>query len=410
MVGAGLGGLDGLNLSRIDFSAFIDRYLDPQAGIQGEASDNPRAAAYLPKLGELMNLAIDTPNEAIWAAYSRLLKDENPDGGIADQSKSISWGKAKQLALEIFYLVLRDAGRDHNNPDKPGFGNYGEGNAAISALFPGKDAAGAYQWPGLGDIYLSSRDIRTTSGGDIALLAPGGKISLGTDLTPGANAAPPGIVTEHGGNIHAFALNSVDVGVSRIFTLRGGDIVVWSSLGDIAAGVSSKTVQSAPPTRVLINPQSADVFTDLAGLATGGGIGVLATVTGVPPGDVDLIAPTGAIDAGDAGIRASGNLNLAARVVLNASNIQVGGAIAGTPPPPAPPNLAPLTAASNASAVASSAANDVAKQETAATQTQMTEVPSIITVEVLGYGGEDDNDTGNDVRRDNQSASSQPGD
>jgi len=125
---------------------------------------------------------------------------------------------------------------------------------------------------------------------------------------------------------------------------------------------------------------------------------------------VDLIAPTGAIDAGDAGIRASGNLNLAARVVLNASNIQVGGASAGTPPPPAPPNLAPLTAASNASAVASSAANDVAKQETAATQTQMTEVPSIITVEVLGYGGEDDNDTGNDVRRDNQSASSQPGD
>ena len=146
---------------------------------------------------------------------------------------------------------------------------------------------------------------------------------------------------------------------------------------------------------MLVDPQSANVKTDLAGLATGGGIGVLATVTGVAPGDVDLIAPTGTIDAGDAGIRASGNLNLAARVVLNATNIQVGGSSAGAPPPPAPPNLAPLTAASNASVVASSAASDITKQETAATLTQVTEVPSIITVEVLGYGGgESDDDSG----------------
>ncbi len=67
-------------------------------------------------------------------------------------------------------------------------------------------------------------------------------------------------------------------------------------------------MKSAPPTRVLIDPQSADVKTDLAGLSTGGGIGVLATVAGVPPGDVDLIAPTGVVDAGDAGIRVSGKL------------------------------------------------------------------------------------------------------
>jgi hypothetical protein len=116
---------------------------------------------------------------------------------------------------------------------------------------------------------------------------------------------------------------------------------------------------------------------------------VLATVAGVPAGDVDLIAPAGAIDAGDAGIRASGNLNLAARVVLNSSNIQVGGSSAGAPPPPAPPNLAPLNAASNASAAATSAAASVAKQEAASTQTQATEVPSVISVEILGYGGDE---------------------
>ena len=67
-------------------------------------------------------------------------------------------------------------------------------------------------------------------------------------------------------------------------------------------------MKSAPPTRVLIDPQSGAVQTDLAGLATGGGIGVLATVAGVAPGNVDLIAPVGVVDAGDAGIRSSGNL------------------------------------------------------------------------------------------------------
>ncbi len=66
-----------------------------------------------------------------------------------------------------------------------------------------------------------------------------------------------------------------------------------------------------------------DVKNDLAGLATGGGIGVLATLAGLMPGDVDLIAPGGAIDAGDAGIRSAGNLNVAATTLLNSDNIAV---------------------------------------------------------------------------------------
>ena len=48
------------------------------------------------------------------------------------------------LALDIFYLVLRDAGRDHNISSSPGFGNYAAGYAAVSALFPGS------QWQGHG--------------------------------------------------------------------------------------------------------------------------------------------------------------------------------------------------------------------------------------------------------------------
>jgi hypothetical protein len=49
------------------------------------------------------------------------------------------------------------------------------------------------------------------------------------------------------------------------------------------------------------------------------------------PGDVSLIAPLGTINAGEAGIRVSGNLNLAALFVLNANNFRVAGEVEGLP-------------------------------------------------------------------------------
>jgi hypothetical protein len=181
----------------------------------------------------------------------------------------------------------------------------------------------------------------------------------------------------------------VDIGIGRIFTLRGGNEIIWSSRGDIAAGAASKTVQSAPPTRVLIDPQTASVQTDLAGLATGGGIGVLATVQGVPPGDVDLIAPAGTIDAGDAGIRVSGNLSIAAVQVLNADNISVAGTSTGASVAPSvsTPGFAGLAATSNAAAAASNAAEEATEQAARSQTPSSGELPSIISVEVLGYGG-----------------------
>jgi hypothetical protein len=207
----------------------------------------------------------------------------------------------------------------------------------------------------------------------------------------GNTLAPPGIITEGGGFINIFAHRSVDIGIARIFTLRGGDEIIWSSEGDIAAGSSSKTVQSAPPTRVIIDPQSASVRTDLAGLATGGGIGVLASVVGIPPGNVDLIAPKGAVDAGDAGIRATGNLNIAATIVLNAGNISVGGAASGGAVPPAAPavNVAGMAASSNAVAAASSptAKRSEASDNKNIAQNDDSQTPSLMSVEVLGYGG-----------------------
>src|SRR6202012_4346858 len=126
--------------------------------------------------------------------------------------------------------------------------------------------------------------------------APGGQVVIGYQLT-GNQPLDQGILTVDGGNINIFTASNVTVGTSRIFTLHGGNEIIWSTHGNIAAGASSKTVVSAPPTRVVVDPTSGAVQTDLAGLATGGGIGVLASVPGAPPADVDLIAPAGIIDA-----------------------------------------------------------------------------------------------------------------
>ncbi|MFD0895618.1 filamentous hemagglutinin family protein [Luteolibacter ambystomatis] len=361
IIGAGVGDAWSLDESRADFTAFINKFV--------KASEGPA-----------------------------LLKEI---GLTTEQFDALSSEKQKQVALQVFYLVLRDAGRNHNKADtaskedSEGFKNYERGKLAITTLFPG-DA-----WDG--DITTQARDIRTRNGGDISIFAPGGSLALASTVI-GNPLAPPGIITESGGDIHVFTRNDVNLGISRIFTLRGGDEIIWSSLGNIAAGSSSKTVQSAPPTRVLIDPQSADVKTDLAGLATGGGIGVLTSVAGVKPGDVDLIAPVGTVDAGDAGIRVSGNLNIAAAVVANAGNISVGGNSAGTPSlGGAGPGLGSLAASSNTAAATNTAVNEAASRSAEPKQT-MEEMPSIIVVEVVGYGGSDEDEPSTEEQKDHQPA------
>ncbi len=361
IAGAGIGISNGLSGSQLDFASFIGKFLDPAAG--------ELSSRYLPDLGTLLGLNTNDASQ-IWSTF-----------------KALSPERQDQLALDVYYLVLRDAGRDHNNPDSAGYGNYANGEAAVAALFPGT------KWTG--DLSLTSREITTQNGGDISIFAPGGSLDVGVNSSQGA-AVDQGILTQFGGNISIFTAMSVNVGTSRIFTLRGGNEIIWSTSGDIAAGSSPKTVLAAPPTRVLVDPQSADVKTDLAGLATGGGIGVLESVTGIPPADIDLIAPTGTIDAGDAGIRVSGNLNLAALQVINASNISVGGTSAGVPTVAAP-NLGALTAASNSTGAVNNAASNLVNQNPAAATVQ--EAPSLITVEVMGYGGGESEDDQEEERK-----------
>ncbi len=400
VAGAGLGSANGLESAAIDFSAFSHYFMDPDtsssevadylakfldAGAdvgafkQQVAAGQPLSSRYLPILGTLMGDAGAT-NDQIWDNFTHKSQAEQ-----------------NRLAVGVFYTVLRDAGRDHNDyltqPTPSGYKNYSAGFGAVAALFSGDASAG--------DILTDSRLIKTTRGGDVSLLAPGGSVKLGSN-NAGNSAINNGILTEYGGNISIFVHSDVDVGTSRIFTLRGGNEIIWASTGNIAAGISSKTIQSAPPTRVLIDPQSGDVQNDLAGLSTGGGIGVLDTVAGVMPGDIDLIAPIGTIDAGDAGIRSSGNLNIAALQVLNASNIQTGGTSTGTPAASAAPVSAPSSTTTSESANSASGLAQSSRDQNRNGGNGDNVMPSLISVEVLGYGGSDPSTPGSDQNKDDK--------
>ena len=356
---AGLGSGLGLTGANLDFTnasgtGFIDQFLNP---------DSAESSVYLPDLGALLDVPGADTDLQIWNTFEAL------DSAAQDA-----------LALKVFYLVLRDAGRDHNDASSPDFGTYTEGYNAIAALFPSSQTYS-------GNIDVTSREIKTSNGGDINLLTPGGGLTVGIDAG-GSQVVDQGILTVDGGNINIFANNDVSLGTSRIFTLAGGNEIIWSTVGDIAAGASSKTVVSAPPTRVIVDPTSGAVETDLAGLATGGGIGVLEAFPGAPPSDVDLIAPVGTVDAGDAGIRASGSINIAAAKVLNSSNISAGGSTTGVPAG-ASVNIGAVASASSAAGSSTAAAQNGAPPQQGQTN-PMQDLPSIIDVEVLGYGGSAD--------------------
>ncbi len=359
IAGAGLGTAGGTENPNLDFGAFITKYVTG-ATVIGEDTHH--------YVWEILT-------GKSFPDWKKLTTEQQTSELAARQAEfdALSDAQWQQLALDVFYRVLRDTGRA-----RPKTGNYAVAEQAIATLFKGTG------WQG--DIALTPRAIKTASGGSISLFAPGGKLTVGLDA--GTQSADQGILTESGGAISIFTRNSVAVGTSRIFTLRGGDEMLYSSEGDIAAGASSKTIASAPPTRVLIDPQSGDVKTDLAGLATGGGIGVLATVAGVEPGNVDLIAPKGTIDAGDAGIRVTGNINIAANNVVNAGNIAAGGSSVGTPAAPGTGGASSASTPPPAQPTKSEGAGTVAEKSKPTPPPAPQENPlSVITVDVLGYGG-----------------------
>ncbi len=246
---------------------------------------------------------------------------------------SLSTAQQNTLIDSVFFNELLLSGRAANSGSGVGFQ---QGYNAIDALFPDSRApTAAAPSPYSGNLTLTTSQIYTDSGGNISILVPGGEIDVGLANPPPTVAQKPasqlGIVAEGSGDVDIYTLGDVNVNESRVFTLGGGNILIWSTLGSIDAGNGSKSSLSVPPPTVTVSQTGVVTLSFGAALAAGSGIRTIQTTPEVPPGNVDLDAPVGTVNAGDAGIGAAGNINIAAAHVIGVDNINFGGAATGVP-------------------------------------------------------------------------------
>jgi hypothetical protein len=264
---------------------------------------------------------------------------------------------------------------------------------ALEALFPGSNPnLGEGQTnPNHGDILLYFSRIYTLSGGDINLMAPGGQINVGLAAAPtafGINkpASQLGIVAQQTGSVDLIAYSDIQVNQSRIFAADGGNILIWSTEGNIDAGRGAKSAISAPPPVITVTPDGR-VTTVFPAALTGSGIQTLATSSGTKPGDVDLFAPHGVVNANDAGIVA-GNLTIAATAVIGSNNISVSGSSVGVPVQSSGLGVSVAAAGSSGAAATNVASQSSEGSERQSTNSVAQASLSYLDVVVVGLGEE----------------------
>jgi hypothetical protein len=243
--------------------------------------------------------------------------------------------------------------------------------------------------PGLNDLGMAASQINVEQSGQLSVLAPRGSVLVGQPLAVD-NKRPYelGLFTLGGGNILAMARDNVDVYRSRVFTVAGGDVAMWSSLGNIDAGRGKTDAAVVAPPR-LTTDEKGNVKLELGGAVTGSGIGALVSQPNQAPSDVTLIAPKGFIDAGEAGIRADrGRVTLGADVVLNTGSIKAssgvsGGKVVSAPPPPVP---ATASGGSQASEAVEQTQRTLTAQQTEAEERAKKERRKRVTGEFIGFG------------------------
>jgi hypothetical protein len=379
----------------VDYQAVIDAYVSPAAS--SSASYLPALSSFLqtldPRFGAL------SPADA-WAAF-------NNDLPPARQVAVITTALRQIFAQWVLFRELYATG------DASGccFQQYDVGYAAIAKIFP---IALGYSDPfgdkdarkHTGDLEMLHATIKTLQsavvtvqnnsggvekivGGNVMVLGPGGGINVGTtavELDTRLTNSAVGILTLDNGTISTFTDGDVLVNQSRILTVQGGDIVMWSTRGDLDAGRGAKTTLDYKPLAVNFNPQDLQTI-DLNGLVSGAGIGTIKSTPDAPEANATLLAPQGTINAGDAGLRSSGAITLVGQQILNAANISASGPVSGVPQV-ATTDLAALSSISTSAGQAGSGANEAVAAAAQRGQPQISpQLPSIITVEVLGFGG-----------------------
>lgn len=371
LVGAGFGRTTDGALRQPALDAFVDRYV----------------------------VGLGTPPRLYGTDLQRFMAQRtgNPDISAADALatfRALPADVRLSFVTQVLYQELDQTGLDHNRLGA----SFGRGYTAITTLFP----QNGYR----GDVNLFFSQIKTEQGGDIQFLVPGGALNVGLTSPPtelnelkiDRSVRPPipaaanlGILVTAAGAVRGFAKGDIMVNRARILTLRGGDILLWSSGGNIDAGRGAKTASAAPPP-VIQTDDSGNVFVNPSGAVSGSGIGQLLTVSGLEPGSVSLIAPLGEVNAGDAGIRVAGNLNIAALRVVGADNIQVGGTSSGVPVS----NVGALSGALSGANTVTDAGKNAVEQMTrdmVASTAQSNALgdafkPSFLTVKLLCIGSE----------------------
>jgi filamentous hemagglutinin family protein len=285
------------------------------------------------------------------------------------QSHGASYLSTRKPLLNALFMTKTrlasvDTGTDPQNPHQPF-------DDVIASLFPAASITG-------GNINVFGSQFKTEQGGSLDLLTPGGSVVAGLVSVPAylasKAASETGIFTVRGGAIRSLVKQDFLVNQGRVFSLGGGDITLISQYGNIDAGRGTKTASSAPPP-LLTTDSSGNTKLDISGSISGSGIATLSTSANQEASNVYAVAPRGIFDAGDAGVRSTGAVDIQAAVVLNASNIVAAGAVSGA---------VSVDAGSIASATPTSTTNnaqEATKQLSAAAKELLG-----LTVELLGFG------------------------
>ncbi len=337
--------------------------------------------------------------------YSLALLDEAARRNlIVNTFAGLTTSDRKPLISHAFFNELKMSGRNANAGAPAGYdrGYQAADNFFATATYEGdKKLTAATE----GNLSLLLSKVYTIDGGDINLFVPGGYVNAGVVTPPlgGVNkiASELGIVAQGEGDVRAYLQGDFLVNQSRVFTLREGDINMWSSAGNIDAGRGAKSAVAAPAPTVSVDDEG-NVVINTAGAVAGSGIRQIDT-TGedndfeaalkerVAARSVDLVAPVGEVNAGDAGIGASGNINIAAARVIGADNIDIGGVAVGVPVADTSGFTGGFSGADSAGSAVSKASEDAA-DESANDSPEADDALAWLEVTFAGFGDETSGD------------------